>query len=160
MRIKVTGQKVKDMKRTFSTLLTLVIASGALVTGTAGSAQAASSSTCTLWESIHHGNRGGYSLSIRSCIEWSGTSADRAYTEVRNIDAVNHRVSFSAHLDDDDYNDLASKRVWDVLIAPTKTARVYTNWVDDYTWGSERASGVVHDRSTVNSTDFAVEPWF
>ncbi|WP_406053857.1 hypothetical protein OG462_43220 [Streptomyces sp. NBC_01077] len=148
------------MKRIVPALLASAAATAALITGTAGSAQAASGVTCSLWKSVAHGNKAGYSLTVRSCIQWDGTSSDRAYTEVRNIDNVTHYVDFGAGLFDDGNDKIASKYAWQVAIAPTQSAKVYTNWVDDYTWGPERSLGTVTVTGGVTNTGWVDEPWF
>ncbi|MFB7868093.1 hypothetical protein [Streptomyces sp. NPDC056069] len=147
------------MKKIIPTLLASAAMSAALIAGTAGSAHAASGVACTLWKSVSGKNS--YSvLTIRSCIQWDGTSSDRAYIEVQNISTKTQYVGLGVTLSDDDYNTIASKSVYRAEIAPTQTSKLYTNWVDDYTWGAERAIGTVIVAANSSNTGWAVEPWF
>ncbi|MFE5550193.1 hypothetical protein ACFQ71_41575 [Streptomyces sp. NPDC056534] len=142
-----------------SALLTSVLAAGAFVGVTSGTAQAASGSSCSAWTIAQN-------IKFRGCIQWSGTTADRAYTEAQNISGIPHEVAIRATLQDDEGNQLASKREVRTL-ANNASFKVYTAWVDDYTWGPEKASGSSAVRyvwqqnfGTSFASGWAFEPWY
>ncbi|WP_406066919.1 hypothetical protein OG462_43875 [Streptomyces sp. NBC_01077] len=146
-------------RRIIPALLTSAIAAGAFIGATAGNAQAASGTSCSSWTINQN-------VWMRGCIQWSGTTADRAYTEVENRSGSSKEVAITATLRDDDGNQLAYKREVKALAINAST-KVYTVWVDDFTWGPEKASGSTSVRyswmesfPTPFATGWAFEPWY
>ncbi|MFE5947065.1 hypothetical protein [Streptomyces sp. NPDC056480] len=146
-------------KKILPALLTSALAAGALIGATAGTAEAASGSSCSAWTIAQN-------IKMRGCIQWSGTTADRAYTEAQNISGLTREVAITATLRDDAGNQLGYKRQ-EKTLENNASVTVYTAWVDDYTWGPEKASGNsavrypwMQNFGTAFATGWAFEPWY
>ncbi|MFE5946843.1 hypothetical protein [Streptomyces sp. NPDC056480] len=118
-----------------SRLLASAITAAALVGGASGVSHAADGTSCSDWKKIISSG-----IWARTCIQWSGTSSDRAYVEIENDTGSSRKVRATATLATPD-SDMLTRKIESKWIANGATYKLYTNWVGDYTWGAEKALG-------------------
>ncbi|WP_406053474.1 hypothetical protein OG462_44735 [Streptomyces sp. NBC_01077] len=145
-------------KKIIPMLLASMATSGVLVGGLAGTAQAAEGSSCSSWKKVDASGLWG-----RSCIQWDGTSWDRAYIELNNASGSSKRVNFSIQLFQY-LGPVLGSNLSTKTVQSGDTVKVYTPWIADYHSGPEWALGTVTvntgtDYATVSDTGWVHEPW-
>ncbi|MFB7864557.1 hypothetical protein [Streptomyces sp. NPDC056069] len=126
------------MKKLLLTLLASTVAAGALIGGTAGTAQAAVGSKCNSWTKVHSSG-----LWARTCIEWDGTSWDRGYIEFSNTSGSASNVRLSIDLSEHAWGYTIGSNSKIKAVQNGETVKVYTPWIADNHYGPERAIGIV-----------------